>query len=365
MTDPSPPEPTPAPASPPATPVAKPAAAPGVPPASAGQAPKPPSASPTKPAAAPPGPVASAAKPAPAPLAPSPPTPSAPTQSAPSLPAPPRSAVPVLTAIGFIFVLLAVVWVWNNQMKLEQQVAMLSVVPPPPPAPPPSVAPARVAALEAQVKSLEQRLAEAESRPPPPAAPTTPPPDNSAAIAAQVAAQMATQMAAVEARLKDDEQRQATLAARAASAERLQQAATALDAGQPLGDLPGAPPALAKFAKAKPPTEAALRLAFPAAASAAAEASRPANDGKSLGERILMHASTLLTVKQGNTIVVGAPATAVLAAAEARLEAGDLAGALATLDGLDSAAARAISEWRGDAQALLDARSALAKMAKS
>jgi hypothetical protein len=220
-----------------------------------------------------------------------------------------------------------------------------------------------------QVKSLETRLAEAESRPPAPAAPATPPPDNSAAIAAQVtaqvAAQLATQMAAVEARLKNDEQVQVALTARAASAERLQQAETALDAGQPLGDLPGAPPALAKFAKAKPPTEAALRLAFPAAASAAADASRPANDGKSLGERILMHASTLLTVKQGNTVVVGAPATTVLGTAETRLEAGDLAGAVAALDGLDSAAARAISGWRGDAQALLDARSALAKMAKS
>ena len=43
----------------------------------------------------------------------------------------------------------------------------------------------------------------------------------------------------------------------------VQAAAMALDAGQKLGDLPGAPPALARFADAAPPTEAALRLAFP------------------------------------------------------------------------------------------------------
>jgi hypothetical protein len=276
---------------------------------------------------------------------------------------PARSAVPVLTAIGFIFVLLAVVWIWNDQMKLQQQVATLSIPqpppppPPPPPAPPPSVAPARVAALEAQLKALEQRLGDLENRPAPSAPAPQPAVDNSAAVAAQ--------LGALEQRLKDDEQRQGALAARAALAERLQQAAMALDAGDPLGDLPGAPPALTRFARSRPPTEAALRLAYPAAAAAAADASRPANDGKSLGERILMHASTLLTVKQGNQIVVGAPAATVLGAAEAQLEAGDLAGAVATLDALDSAAAQAIAGWRGDAKALLDARAALAQMARS
>jgi len=172
-------------------------------------------------------------------------------------------------------------------------------------------------------------------------------------------------LAELETRLKDAEQRQGTLADRAAQAQRVQEAEAALEAGEPLGDIPGAPPAVARFAHGRPPTEAALRLAFPAAAEAAEQASRPSIDGKSLGERVLMHVSSLLTVKQGNRVLVGAPATTVLGEAGARLEAGDLAGALAALDALDSAAAQAMAGWRGDAKALLDARAALAQMARA
>ncbi len=309
--------------------------------------------------------------------------PAAPPPATDTPPEPRRaSLVPLLVLLDLVLVALAVGYVWRfpptvteaRLAALEERVTALAARPSPPSSPPssPSSPPsAEIAALATRLQGDESRLdalakqqaalAAAENQPAPPAAP--PAPDITALLA----------------RLHEDEARLDALTEssgamsrqvagvvdRTTRLARLQAAGDALAAGRPLGDLPGAPPALAKFAKAKPPTEAALRLAFPAAASAAAEASRPANDGKSLGERILMHASTLLTVKQGNTVVVGAPATAVLAAAEARLEAGDLAGALATLDGLDSAAARAISEWRGDAQALLDARSALAKMAKS
>ena len=46
----------------------------------------------------------------------------------------------------------------------------------------------------------------------------------------------------------------------------VQSASAALETGQKLGDLPGAPSALARFADTNPPTEAALRLAFPQAA---------------------------------------------------------------------------------------------------
>jgi hypothetical protein len=155
------------------------------------------------------------------------------------------------------------------------------------------------------------------------------------------------------------------IAAKDALSQRLQLAALALDAGEPVGDLPGAPAALGKFAKSKPPTEAALRLAFPALASAAEAASRPSADGKTLGERILMHASALLTIKQGDKVLVGAPASTVLRNAQAKLDAGDLGGAVATLDGLDTAAAKVIAPWRSQATALLDARAALAQMARS
>jgi len=303
------------------------------------------------PAAKPPAPTTATAAPAaaatpPGARAPTPP-PAGPARAAPS-----RSVVPVLTAAGFVLVLVAGAWLYNNQRAFDERLAALAV---PPPVPAPSVAPARVAALEAQVKALSQQLADLANRPPPPAA--GPAVDASAAVAAQVTT--------LEQRLQDDETRATQLAAKATLAQRVQQAQLALDAGQPLGDLPGAPAALARFATAKPPTEAALRLAFPAAAAAAAQASQPARDGKSLGERILLHASTLLTVRQGDHVVVGAPATTVLELAAVRLEAGDLAGTLAQLDALDGSAAKAIAGWRDNAQALLDARAALALLGRS
>jgi hypothetical protein len=61
---------------------------------------------------------------------------------------------------------------------------------------------------------------------------------------------------------------------------------------------------------------------------------------------------------------VGAPAAVVLGTARDRLEAGDLAGAVAALDGLDGPAAQAMAPWRAHAQSLLDARAALAAMAR-
>lgn len=314
-----------------------------------------------KPAVAKPSPAVASA-PAPRPASGPPPGAAPRPQPSPAGRAQPqRSALPVLSAIGFVLLLVAFGWVWTNQRDMAQQIATLSVPPPAPPAPPPSVEPARVAALEARLKGLEQRLSDLENRPAPvaPAAPPAPVVDNSAALAAQAA------VAALEQRLKDDEQRQSAQAAKSAVSQRLQVAALALDAGNEIGDLPGASPALARFAHAKPPTEAALRLSFPAAASAAEAASRPSTEGKSLGERILLHASSLVTVRQGATVVVGAPASTVLGGAQAKLDVGDLAGAVAALDGLDSGAAQAMATWRSDAQALLDARAALAQMARS
>ena len=46
-------------------------------------------------------------------------------------------------------------------------------------------------------------------------------------------------------------------------AARMQAARAALAAGEPLGSVPDAPPEVARFTDARPPTEAALRLAFP------------------------------------------------------------------------------------------------------
>ncbi|MBV9813257.1 MAG: hypothetical protein JO326_10940, partial [Acetobacteraceae bacterium] len=149
----------------------------------------------------------------------------------------------------------------------------------------------------------------------------------------------------------------------AGRADQIQRALAALEAGQPLGPLPGAPPALQRFAAAPPPTEAQLRLSFPAAADAAAQASKPPIDNLSFGERVWLRMRSLVTVRQGDRVLVGAPAITTLDAARARLNAGDLAGTVAELDRLDGPAAQAMADWLAQAKSLLAARAALVQMA--
>jgi hypothetical protein len=204
----------------------------------------------------------------------------------------------------------------------------------------------------ADTSGIEARIAKLEQRPAPAA------PDVAGPIAAATAA-LTAQMSALDAKLQQVATQEAT---RAATAARLRAASAALDAGQKLGDLPGAPPALARFAQTPPPTEPALRLAFPAAASAAEAASVPAAEGYSFAERMWRRAQMLVTVRQGDKVLVGAPAAVTLNTARGKLEAGDLAGAVAALAALDGPAARAMAGWRDNAQALVDARAALASL---
>ena len=182
---------------------------------------------------------------------------------------------------------------------------------------------ARAKALEAQIDTLQRRLASAET------------------IAGQVPA----------------------LAERAARLARLQAAQSALEKGEKLGDIPGAPAALSRFAAAAPPTESALRLAFPAAARAASEASVPATGDAPLLDRVWTRAQSVVTVRQGDNVLIGDPAAGVVARARRALDAGDLAGAVAALGELTGKAAQAMAPWRADAQALLAARAALAELA--
>jgi hypothetical protein len=76
-----------------------------------------------------------------------------------------------------------------------------------------------------------------------------------------------------------------------------------------------------------------------------------------------LHIRSLVTIRDGEKVLVGAPAATVLAQAQGRLDAGDVGGAVAALGQLDGPAAQAIAGWKDQAQALLDARAALAKMA--
>ncbi len=154
------------------------------------------------------------------------------------------------------------------------------------------------------------------------------------------------------------------VAERAQRTSRIQVAAAALDAGQKLGEIPGAPPALARFAYNAPPTEAGLRLSFNTAAEAAQSASQPgAMEGQPFASRLWTRAQQSLSVRQGDRVVLGDPVAGVLAHARQGLDAGDLSGAVSALDGLSGPAAAAMADWVGQARALLDARSALATMA--
>jgi hypothetical protein len=235
----------------------------------------------------------------------------------------------------------------------------------------------RVQAVEARLARLEQRpvaaapdlgplearVAALEKAPgPPPVVEQKPPPP--AASPAQVEA-LAERLAADELHLAALEKAAAApaqAADRAARIARIETASLALSAGRPLGDIPDAPPALARYATAAPPTEASLRLAFPAAARAALAAHVPPAD-KPFLDRLWAEAQELVTVRQGEHLLVGDPNAVVLAHAGTLLDAGDLAGAAAALGTLSGPAAAAMASWLDQANGLLAARAALLDMA--
>jgi hypothetical protein len=145
-------------------------------------------------------------------------------------------------------------------------------------------------------------------------------------------------------------------------AARLDAATLALDAGKPLGPLPDAPPILQRFATQPPPTEASLRLSFESAAKAAQAASDAAAGSTDLAQRMWDRVQTLVTVRRGDKVLVGNPASVVLADARRYLVAGDLADAVRALDRLDPKAAAAMAPWRAQAEDLLKARAAMASL---
>lgn len=351
--------------------------------------------------------------------------------------------VPLLLAAGIVALGIAVIWLWVRTA-------------PEPEAMTPAVDPARVAALEAQLRRIEpllapldqrigrieplltpldRRIAAIETRPTPPATDLTPVEQRLAALNDRLAAlegrpdptplpldELASRrdLAALAARQDTVASRQDSLAARQAQAEneitarittaeralsdhlgtverglaarldalesrlaaservaarlpqledraarlaRLTAMREALEGGRPLGMLPDAPPELARFATQAPPTEAGLKLAFPAAARAARAASEPDSQGQGILESAWNRAQALVTVRRGEEVVVGDPAAGVLAAIRNALEAGDLSTAVAAAERLPPAAAIAFKDWTEQAKALLAARAALARLA--
>lgn len=334
-----------------------------------------------------------------------------------------RDLLPWLSALGFVLLAAAIAWLWTNPPPadtaafdgLKQDIAALNArgteLEHRPQPTPPDLSPltARITALEHRpppdLQPLEQRVAALEQREPSSAQAATHSDVQTLstrldAIASrqdqlanreqgletgignrlddaerrlQAVERQATGTAALASRLDQIEQRLGSveqsqgklsaLADRAGRLARIEAAQAALDAGQPLGDIPGAPPAVTRFASTKPPTEAALRLSYPQAARAALAASRPSLDGKAWYDRLWARAQDLVTVREGEHVIVGDPAAGILASARHALDAGDLAGAVADLSRLSGPPAQAMAPWLADARSLLEARTALGSMA--
>ncbi len=144
---------------------------------------------------------------------------------------------------------------------------------------------------------------------------------------------------------------------------RLQEASFALAAGRPIGDLPNAPQALARFAPTAPPTEAQRRLRFPRDEQVALAAKQPDGTNAPFIDRVWERAQGLVTIRRGDTIVMGNSSTVALNQARAALDTGDLTGAVRAVETLKGQPGQAMASWLADAKALLNARSALATMA--
>jgi hypothetical protein len=217
----------------------------------------------------------------------------------------------------------------------------------------------QLAVLQAEVTDLRTMAAKA-----PAAAPVQ---DNVTVEA------LAAQVNAVQAQVANDHGALSTLqanntdltklSARIELLNQLESARMALEAGQALGNIPNAPPALAQFATAAPPTLAALRENFPAAAQAAEQASISGDAKSSYWSRVLARLEGFITVTEGTHVVLGAPAAGVLDKAQNLLDAGDLSGAVAQLETLSAPPQTAMAGWLGQAKALLAAQAALIALA--
>ncbi len=92
-------------------------------------------------------------------------------------------------------------------------------------------------------------------------------------------------------------------------------------------------------------------------------ASQPSDQGGHFLDRVWTRAQGLLTVRQGDRVIVGDPAAGVIARARDDLDAGDLAGAVEAVSKLTGPAAQAMTNWVQSARSLLAARTALIGMA--
>ena len=188
------------------------------------------------------------------------------------------------------------------------------------------------------------------------------------ALSAHNPAELSGQLDTVEHRLGEIAESETKLAGTSDRLSRLAQvnaAEIALAAGRPLGSIPDAPPALTRFATTAPPTEAGLRLAFAAASQQALQVSQPDTEGKPFFDRVLARLQDfrLITVREGDHVVIGNSTAATLARARVLLDVGDLNDAIKAVGTLSGPPAAKMAPWLADANALQAAREALASLA--
>lgn len=104
-----------------------------------------------------------------------------------------------------------------------------------------------------------------------------------------------------------------------------------------------------------------LQVSFDEMAGKVVAAARGGEEGDWVA-KTLQKVSEAVTIRPVG-LVEGDDAGAVLARAEVKLEAGDLAGAVAELDGLTGSAAEGAAAWRAEAEARLSAQKALSLLA--
>ncbi len=276
-------------------------------------------------------------------------------QGAPKLAAPPppaprpqaarRNFWPVLGMIGFLILAAGEGYLYRLQQSIPDNATPIAV-------------------LQAQVTGLQLYANHAQ-----------PAPDSVTVQAdlAQKFADLNAQVVALTAQSAADHATLATLAANNSDLtkitgqmtllSRLESARMALDAGQALGDIPGAPPALAKFAATPPATQAALVLSFPQAARAANIASVEKLEGFSYWSKVRARLEGLVTITEGSRVLIGPPAAGIVEQARELLDAGDLAGAVSELGNLSPSTQAAMGDWLIQARDLLGARAALIAMA--
>lgn len=305
--------------------------------------------------------------PSPEPPSPEPPSPGSPRPGAPpeALPRPPRHhLLPLLCGVGFVILAGAIVFVWMNPRAnnpaIDQRLAVLS---------------ARIAKLEQQpianVGQLQNQVAILEGR---------------VGDAAKFQGQLDTMSGRIESLsgrdqsgLDEIKQEVDALTAKVASFQanagnldaaakrlnriaRLEEASFNLNAGRPIGDIDGAPEELARYAHVAPPTDTQLRLSFQSAAQNALNAPEPDNGSEPLWDRVKDRVGSVMTLRRGDTVLVGTSTAVTLNRARTDLDAGDLAGAVTAVQSLDGAPAQAMTKWLAQAKALLSARAVLAEM---